>query len=145
MQYCSFCLGNRNEVEYIKPQNCSCRSPHRQRYLHDCNSIITLVTMVSFKTLLVALTAVTGVLGHPLDGISERDGESSAPALERRYTTPNSVGTNNGYFYSWWSDGGGDATFTMGEGSHYSVTWKNTGNFVGGKGWNPGTGRFVFP
>lgn len=100
--------------------------------------------MVSFKTLFVALTAVTGVLGHPFDGLQERDDGNSTEALGKRAVTPNSTGTNNGYFYSWWSDGGGDATFTMGAGSRYSVTWKNTGNFVGGKGWNPGNGRLVF-
>lgn len=31
----------------------------------------------------------------------------------------------------------------MYDGSHYSVDWSNTGNFVGGKGWNPGTGRTI--
>ncbi len=100
--------------------------------------------MVSLKTLLVALTAATGVLAAPFDFLHEGDDGNSTEALAKR-STPNSVGTHNGYFYSWWTDGGGSATYTMGEGSRYSVTWQNTGNFVGGKGWNPGTGRSVLP
>lgn len=100
--------------------------------------------MVSLKTLFVALTAVSGVLAVPFDFLHERDDGNSTEALEKR-STANSVGTHNGYFYSWWTDGGGSATYTMGEGSRYSVTWKDTGNFVGGKGWNPGNGRSVHP
>lgn len=95
--------------------------------------------MVSFKSIFLALTAVTGVIGAPFDFLHERDDNSTA--LEKRQTTANSEGYHNGYFYSWWSDGGGYAQYTMGEGSRYSVTWRDTGNFVGGKGWNPGTGR----
>ncbi|KAF1835867.1 endo-beta-1,4-xylanase [Decorospora gaudefroyi] len=98
--------------------------------------------MVSFKSLLLALTAASSALAAPFDTLYERD-DGNATALERRQMTPNSSGNHNGYFYSWWSDGGGSATYTMGEGSKYSVTWRNTGNFVGGKGWNPGTGRTI--
>ena len=97
--------------------------------------------MVSLKSLLFAFTAVTAVLGRPFDFLDERDGGNTTEALERRQNTGNSEGYHNGYFYSWWSDGGGSAVYTMGAGSRYSVTWRNTGNFVGGKGWNPGTGR----
>lgn len=96
--------------------------------------------MVSFKSLFVAAATVTSVLAAPFDFLHERDDGNSTAALETR-STPSSTGYHNGYFYSWWTDGGGDATYTMGEGSRYSVNWRNTGNFVGGKGWNPGTGR----
>ena len=93
--------------------------------------------MVSFKSLLVAATAVTSALARPFDFLD--DGNSTA--LDKRQVTPNGEGYHNGYFYSWWSDGGGQATFNLLEGSRYTVQWRNTGNFVGGKGWNPGTGR----
>ncbi|KAF4497622.1 endo-1,4-beta-xylanase [Fusarium agapanthi] len=43
----------------------------------------------------------------------------------------------------WTSDGGGYANYRMGEGSHYQVDWRNNANFVGGNGWNPGTGRTI--
>jgi endo-1,4-beta-xylanase len=99
--------------------------------------------MVAFKSLLLALTAVAGVMSRPFDFLDERDDGNSTAVLEARQNTGNSVGTHNGYFYSWWSDGGGTATYTMLEGSRYTVNWRNTGNFVGGKGWNPGTGRYA--
>ncbi|KAK4151856.1 concanavalin A-like lectin/glucanase domain-containing protein [Chaetomidium leptoderma] len=98
--------------------------------------------MVSFKSLLLAAAAATSVLALPFDFL-ERDDGNSTESLERRQVTGNSQGTHNGYFYSWWSDGGGQATYTMGEGSRYQVSWRNTGNFVGGKGWNPGSGRTI--
>lgn len=97
--------------------------------------------MVSFKSLLLAASALTGALARPFDFLDEQDDGNSTSVLEARQVTGNSEGYHNGYFYSWWSDGGGYANYQMGEGSHYTVDWRNTGNFVGGKGWNPGTGR----
>ncbi|KAF1943923.1 xylanase [Clathrospora elynae] len=99
--------------------------------------------MISFNSLLLALTAATAALAAPFDVLTERNDGNAAALLDKRQTTANSVGTNNGYFYSWWSDGGGSAVYTMGAGSQYTVTWRDTGNFVGGKGWNPGTGRTI--
>nr|AGK45631.1 glycoside hydrolase family 11 protein [Phaedon cochleariae] len=51
----------------------------------------------------------------------------------------NGVGFNNGYYYSFWKDSG-DATFTLNAGGRYASNWTTrTNNWVGGKGWNPGS------
>ncbi|EFQ27362.1 glycosyl hydrolase family 11 [Colletotrichum graminicola] len=86
--------------------------------------------MVSFTSVFVALTAFAGALAAP--------GE-----LMKRQSTPSSTGTHNGFYYSWWTDGGSPVTYTNGPGGQYSVVWQSGGNFVGGKGWNPGSARTI--
>lgn len=49
------------------------------------------------------------------------------------------TGTDDGYFYTHWTDGGGSACMTLGSDGNYSYSWSNTGNFVGGKGWSTGS------
>lgn len=44
------------------------------------------------------------------------------------------TGTHNGFYYSFWTDGGSQVTYTNGPAGQYSVTWGSGGNFVGGKG-----------
>ncbi|MCL6591543.1 MAG: glycoside hydrolase family 11 protein [Firmicutes bacterium] len=55
----------------------------------------------------------------------------------------NQTGTHDGYFYSFWTAGGGSVDMTLGPGGNYSVVWNNCNNFVCGKGWNPGSIRTV--
>lgn len=58
--------------------------------------------------------------------------------------TTSEVGENNGYYYSFWTDGASQVTYTNGEGGRYSVEWSgNAGNWVGGKGWSTGTDRAI--
>jgi len=89
--------------------------------------------MVSFSSLLVAASAVAGVLAFPFN---------ASELVER--STPSSTGTNNGFYYSFWTDGSSDVTYTNKAAGEYSVSWSNNaGNFVGGKGWNPGSARVI--
>jgi len=86
--------------------------------------------MVSFTSLLVACTAAVGALANPTNH-----------TLFAR--TASGTGTNNGFYYSFWSDGQGNINYQNGPGGQYSVTWSGNGNWVGGKGWKPGAARVI--
>lgn len=89
--------------------------------------------MVSFSKLALGLAALSGVLAAPSE-------------LSKRQTiTTSTTGTNNGYYYSFWTNGDGTVDYTNGDGGEYSVTWSNAngGDFTCGKGWNPGSAQSV--
>ncbi|MDP4183341.1 MAG: glycoside hydrolase family 11 protein [Bacillota bacterium] len=57
--------------------------------------------------------------------------------------TTNQTNTQDGYFYSFWNQGGGSVAMTLGSGGNYSVTWSNCTNFTCGKGWKTGSARDI--
>jgi endo-1,4-beta-xylanase len=67
---------------------------------------------------------------------------TNANAEAARTVTSNIEGTHNGYFFSYWKDNG-NTTMTLGDGGNYRVNMSSGNNFVGGKGWNPGTRRTI--
>jgi endo-1,4-beta-xylanase len=67
----------------------------------------------------------------------------SITAVSAQTLTSNSTGTNNGFYYTFWKDSG-NASMTLQAGGRYTSQWtNNTNNWVGGKGWNPGSSSRV--
>ncbi|EGS20234.1 endo-1,4-beta-xylanase-like protein [Thermochaetoides thermophila DSM 1495] len=105
--------------------------------------------MVSFETLLLAVVgaATASPIALPFDPaeVTARHarGENVTEFLLARGGTPSSTGWHGGYFYSFWTDGGGEVYYWNGDNGNYGVNWYNCGNFVGGKGWKPGAARII--
>nr|AGM32970.1 endo-beta-1,4-xylanase [Coptotermes formosanus]BAH56522.1 endo-beta-1,4-xylanase [Holomastigotoides mirabile]BAH56523.1 endo-beta-1,4-xylanase [Holomastigotoides mirabile] len=53
------------------------------------------------------------------------------------------TGTDNGYYFSFWTDGGGSISYCNEAGGRYTSQWSNVGNWVGGKGWSTGSAKAV--
>jgi endo-1,4-beta-xylanase len=92
--------------------------------------------MASFSSLVLAFSAAVGVFAAPSELLAPNFGLSKRQVI----TTPE-TGTNNGFYYSFWTNGGGTVDYTNGAGGEYSVTWENDGDFTCGKGWNPGSAQ----
>jgi len=86
--------------------------------------------MFSLSLVLLALASATGVFSLEVF-------DNSTQSHAKR-ALPNGTGTNNGYFYSVYSDSTVTGTYTNLAGGEYSLTWGGSGDVVVGKGWNPG-------
>lgn len=95
--------------------------------------------MVSASSFFLACTAIAGAIAAPAAGLEALDGLHEKIT---RSTSPG-TGTNNGFFYSYWTEGTGTVTYNNDAAGTYDVTWSNAGNFVAGKGWNPGASRVI--
>jgi hypothetical protein len=67
----------------------------------------------------------------------------AAPASAQTCLNNSQTGTHGGYYYSFWTDGGGSTTFCLQSNGRYTSNWSNVGNWVGGKGWQTGGRRAV--
>jgi endo-1,4-beta-xylanase len=81
-----------------------------------------------------ATVAVLAVASVTVAGVAHAEAD--------RTLTANLTGTHNGYFFSYWKDSG-NVTMKLGAGGSYSVQMSGINNFVGGKGWKPGSSHTV--
>ena len=68
--------------------------------------------MVAFSSILLALGSATAALASPLNLVLDAQKRDEA-ALNTR-STPSGTGTNNGFFYSFWTDNQGSVTYNNG-------------------------------
>ena len=90
--------------------------------------------MPSFSTLLATASAVTGALAipgmfdPPIDFYHKINHTAAAEAgrISSRSTNVSpGTGTNNGFFYSFWTDGKGSVQYDNGPAGSYSTKWSN--------------------
>ncbi len=94
--------------------------------------------------MLATVVAVAGLLSFSACTNSLNVSDASEESASRAVTlSSNKTGYDGGYYYSFWTDGGGSVQMTLGNNGNYSVWWKNCGNFTSGKGWERGSNNRV--
>ncbi|MBN2354398.1 MAG: glycoside hydrolase family 11 protein [Spirochaetales bacterium] len=96
--------------------------------------------MKKMKLILAALAMVGLVLSCASGGASAA---KPKPQPKTRVVTANTQSMDGGYFYSFWTNGGGEVKMTLDGANGYSVRWTDCDNFTCGKGWSKGTGRTI--
>lgn len=109
------------------------------------NTFLSKVTgMVTFGAATVMLVASASIL----PGCNKKNTSAPEVAGERQSGfvqddgQTEDQGTNNGYFWSLYREGG-SANITFGSGGNFAISYSNVNDVVGGKGWNPGSARTI--
>lgn len=89
--------------------------------------------MLSVSNSVIIIATFVGALAAP-----------TSQLVDRQTLTSSETGTNNGYYYSFYNEGGGGTVdYTNGAAGEYTTSWSDDTDFVAGKGWNPGSARLV--
>ena len=70
-------------------------------------------------------------------------GLCAPPASAEKCLSAGQRGTYDGYFYSFWTDGGGSTNFCLQPNGRFTSQWSNISSWVGGVGWKIGGPRAV--
>jgi endo-1,4-beta-xylanase len=113
--------------------------------MNSPNYLLKVAWKAIFGTILLAFIASTSIL------ISCKKETASKPVpagerltgFDRGDIATDATGSNNGYFWSLYREGGSaNITFPNG-GGNFQISYSNVNDVVGGKGWNPGSARNV--
>jgi len=89
---------------------------------------------------MISLLPLLGLVGAGVHANPISDTDHNLEA--RQAITSSQTGTNGGYYYSFYN-GGANVDYYNDAAGEYSVTWDGGGDFVAGKGWNPGSAQVI--
>lgn len=97
----------------------------------------------SFAAIMVIAAGLSVLPGCKKDGATAKapDSERLSGYVKDGVTTEDQ-GTNNGFFWSLYREGG-SASITHGSAGNFAISYNNVNDVVGGKGWNPGSARTI--
>lgn len=103
--------------------------------------LINYQTMVSLRTVLVALAGIRAVFAAPTPATTDLAVRAPSELAKRLTVTTSTTGTSGNYYYSCYIESNTGATMTIGTGT-YSLTWTaSSTDVVAGIGWATGAAR----